>query len=79
MQPILANYTTSITELKRSPAQLIKNAGDEAVAILNHNVTSAYLVPANLYEKTIRIIEDYQLAQLVEERRNDGEAPIAVV
>ena len=51
MQPILANYTASITELKKSPTQLLKDAGDEAVAILNHNVASAYLVPSHIYEK----------------------------
>ncbi|MCK9162673.1 MAG: antitoxin [Arcobacter butzleri] len=78
MQPILANYTASITELKKSPTQLLKDAGDEAVAILNHNVASAYLVPASLYEKMIDIIDDYHLAKIVEERLNDGEKPIRV-
>jgi len=38
MQPILANYTASITELKKSPTQILEQAGNEAVAILNHNV-----------------------------------------
>ncbi len=48
MHPILSNYTVSISELKKSPSQLIKDAGGEAVAILNHNVASAYLVPSAL-------------------------------
>jgi antitoxin StbD len=78
MQPILSNYTASITELKKSPTQLLKQAGDEAVAILNHNVASAYLVPSSLYEKMIDIIDDYYLAKEVEERLNDGEEPIRV-
>lgn len=78
MQPILANYTASITELKKSPTQLLKDAGDEAVAILNHNVASAYLVPSALYEKMMNIIDDYYLAQIVKERLNDGEEPIRV-
>jgi len=73
MQPILANYTASITELKKSPTQLLKDAGDEAVAILNHNVASAYLVPSSLYEKMIDMIEDYQLREIVEERLNYNE------
>ena len=34
MQPILANYTASITELKKLPTQLIEDAGDEAVGDL---------------------------------------------
>ena len=73
MQPILANYTASITELKKSPTQLIQDAGDEAVAILNHNVASAYLVPSALYEKMIDIIDDYQQAENEENSRNDTE------
>ena len=78
MQPILANYTASITELKKSPTQLIQDAGDEAVAILNHNVASAYLVPSALYEKMMDIIDDYHLSQIVKERLNDGEEAIRV-
>lgn len=78
MQPILSNYTASITELKKSPTQLLKQAGDEAVAILNHNVASAYLVPSSLYEKMMDIIDDYYLAQEVEERLNDGEESVRV-
>jgi len=78
MQPILANYTASITELKKSPTQLLKDAGDEAVAILNHNVASAYLVPSSLYEKMMDIVDDYYLAKLVEERLHDNEEPIRV-
>ncbi len=67
MQPILANYTASITELKKSPTQLLKDAGDEAVAILNHNVASAYLVPSALYEDMMEIMDDYYLRKEVDE------------
>jgi len=78
MQPILSRYTASITELKKSPTQLLKDAGDEAVAILNHNVASAYLVPSHLYEKMINIIDDYYLVKEVQERLNDDQKPIRV-
>lgn len=73
MQPILANYTASITELKKSPTQLLKDAGDEAVAILNHNVASAYLVPSSLYEKMMDVMDDYYLSKIVDERLNYNE------
>ncbi|WP_228026833.1 type II toxin-antitoxin system Phd/YefM family antitoxin [Campylobacter californiensis] len=43
MQTIQAKCTASISELKKSPAQILKQAGDEVVAILNHNIPSAYL------------------------------------
>ena len=78
MQAILANYTASITELKKSPSQLIEEAGNEAIAILNHNVPSAYLVPSSLYEKMMNIIDDYYLAKEVEERLDDNVKPIKV-
>jgi antitoxin StbD len=78
MQPILSNYTASITELKKSPTQLLKDAGDHAVAILNHNVASAYLVPSHLYEKMVDIIDEYYLAKEVQERLGDDQKPIRV-
>jgi antitoxin StbD len=76
MTQILANYTTSISELKKSPSSVIEDAGNEAVAILNHNKPSAYLVPSALYESMMDIIDDYYLAKEVRERLNDGEEAI---
>ena len=78
MQPILANYTASITELKESPTQLLNDAGDEGIAILNHNIPSVYLVPSKLYEKMMDIIDDYHLSLEVEKFLNDGEKSIKV-
>ena len=78
MQPILSKYTASITELKKSPTQILHQAGNEAVAILNHNVTSAYLVPSALYEKMIDTIDDYNLSRVVKERLNDNEESVSV-
>ena len=78
MQTILANYTASITELKKSPTKLLEDAGNEPIAILNHNSPSAYLVPSEYFEKIMDIVDDYHLAQEVAERLNDGEKPIRV-
>ena len=78
MQPILANYSASITELKKSPTQLLNEADNEVIAILNHNIPSAYLVPSKLYEKMIDIIDDYHLSLEVGKALNDGEKPIKV-
>lgn len=78
MQEILANYAVSITELKKSPAQVLKQANNGAVAILNHNVASSYLIPSDVYEKMLDIIDDYYLSKIIDERLNDGEEPISV-
>jgi len=78
MQPILSNYTASITELKKSPTQILENAGEEVVAILNHNVASAYLVPSKTYEKLMAMLDDYMLAKEVTNRQSEAYTPIKV-
>lgn len=78
MQPIMANYTASITELKKSPTQILENAGDEVVAILNHNVASAYLVPSKTYEKLMEMLDDYLLSKEVQNRMKESFTPIKV-
>ena len=67
---ILANYTTSISELKKSPSSIIENANGQSIAILNHNRPSAYLVPSEVYEKMMDMLEEYYLIQEVKERLN---------
>lgn len=78
MQPILSNYSASITELKKSPTQILEQAGDEVVAILNHNVASAYLVPSKTYEKLMEMLDDYLLSKEVQNRLNEEFIPIRV-
>lgn len=78
MNAILSNYSASISELKKSPSSIIEEAGDEAVAILNHNKASAYLVPAHTYEKLMEIVDDYMLANKVKERIEDKDELIEV-
>ena len=78
MTQILSNYSASISELKKSPSSLIEEAGGEAIAILNHNKPSAYLVPSALYERMMDIVDDYYLAQEVRARLSDNEESIEV-
>ena len=78
----LAHYATPLfslaKELKKSPAQILKQAGDNVVAILNHNVPSAYLVPSSVYEKMAEIIEEYHLSKAVDAALASGEKPVKV-
>ena len=78
MENILSKYSVSISELKKSPTAVLKEAGDEAVAILNHNVPSAYLVPSKTYEKLLEIVDEYLLAEEVKKRLAENEDPIEV-
>ena len=50
---------------------MLKEADGSAIAILNHNKPAAYLVPAETYEFLMDMLDDYELAKIVESRRGD--------
>ena len=68
MDTIYSNKTVSVTELKRNFAEIIQQADDSPIAILNHNRPEAYLVPAAHYERLMAYLEDLEDAKLVQER-----------
>tara|TARA_Y100000782_G_scaffold48420_1_gene54218 strand:- start:1129 stop:1380 length:252 start_codon:yes stop_codon:yes gene_type:complete len=71
MRQVLADCSASISELKKNPTALINEADGSAIAILNHNKPAAYLVPAETYEFLMDMLDDYELAKLVESRRGE--------
>lgn len=78
MRQVLADFSVSISELKKNPTALLAQASGSPIAVLNHNKPAAYLIPAETYEALMDMIDDYELAKLVEERRGDKEQAIAV-
>ncbi|MDR7122979.1 type II toxin-antitoxin system Phd/YefM family antitoxin [Rheinheimera soli] len=70
MRQVLAGCSASISELKKNPTALLNEANGAAIAILNHNKPTAYLVPAETYEWLMDMLDDYELSQLVESRRD---------
>lgn len=71
MRQVLADCSASISELKKNPTALLNEADGAAIAILNHNKPTAYLVPAEVYEFLMDQLDDYELTKLVESRRGD--------
>ncbi len=71
MRKVLAHCSASISELKKNPTALLNEADGSAIAILNHNKPAAYLVPAETYEWLMDVVDDYELAKVVEDRRAD--------
>ena len=61
----------------KSPTAIIDEADSEAMAILNYNKPSAYLVPTLLYEKMLEIVDDYYLTQedTTTSTKSNSEAP----
>jgi antitoxin StbD len=78
MESILANYSASITELKKSPQAIFNQSGGEPVAILNHNTPSFYLVSKEMFESMNEMLDDYQLLKEAKERLEDKEVPVKV-
>ena len=68
LEPILADASVSISDLKKNPSAVIEAAGGFPVAILNRNLPAAYLVPAKSWEALMDHIDDLELAELVRKR-----------
>ena len=67
-QTIFARNTVSMTDLRRSPAEVIEVANSSPVAILNHNKPTAYLISASEYEDMLEQLEDAALTKTVKAR-----------
>jgi len=78
MEHIHARLSVSISELKKNPSATFKQAGGEPVAILNHNIPMAYIIPANVYSAMLEAIEDHELSELVKERQKERDQAISV-
>ncbi len=78
MRQVLADFSVSISELKKNPSSLLSQASGSPIAVLNHNKPAAYLIPADTYKAIMEMIEDYELGKLVEERRGERAEAIAV-
>ena len=75
---IHANYTVSISQLKRNPQALIDNAQGDIIALLNRNRPTAYIVPAQTFDMLMELAEDIELGQIIEERKSEKAEAVEV-
>lgn len=78
IRPILADNSTSISELKKNPMAVVDQADGFPVAVLNRNQPAFYCVPADAYEAMMDKLEDIELAAVVKERENQPEIEISI-
>ncbi len=78
MKQVLSSFSASISELKKNPTALLNEAEGSPIAILNHNIPTAYLIPAETYEWLMDKLEDAELAQIVADRMNEKDEAIEV-
>jgi antitoxin StbD len=78
MEQVLSSFSASISELKKNPTALLNEAEGSPIAILNHNVPAAYLIPAETYKWLMDKLEDIELTQIVNERMHEKENAVEV-
>jgi antitoxin StbD len=78
VHPILADSTTSISELKKNPMAVVEQGEGFPVAVLNRNQPAFYCVPAEAYELLMDKLEDMELSALVKARKDQPEIEVNI-
>ena len=78
MESVLASLSISISEFKKNPTKIVREAGKQPIAVLNHNKPAFYLVEPSLFEALVEHLEDLELAELAARRVAKGERAIRV-
>ena len=68
MDTLYADYSISMTEFKKNPAQVLRTAGEKPVAVLNHNRPAFYMLTPKLFEALVEELSDRHLVELVRQR-----------
>jgi antitoxin StbD len=68
MDAIYADLSISMSSFKKNPAEVLRNAGEKPVAVLNHNRPAFYMVTPRLFEAMIEEMADRDLVALVRQR-----------
>ncbi len=75
--PILADVSAGISQLKKNPMAVIRQAEGAPVAILNRNEPVFYAVPTAAYEALMDKLEDIELTSIVNSRYDQHEIEIS--
>ncbi len=65
MEAIFADITVSMSEFKKNPAAVLRQAGNRPVAVLNHNRAAFYMVEPAVFEAMLDELADEDLRRLV--------------
>ncbi len=68
MDAIYADYSISMSEFKRNPAQVLRTAGEQPVAVLNHNRPAFYMITPKLFEAMVEELSDRDLVEIARQR-----------
>ena len=68
MQILLTELTISMSDFKKNPAKVLREAGTQPVAVLSHNKAAFYVVEPQLFEALMEEMADAQIIPLLKAR-----------
>jgi antitoxin StbD len=74
LEPALADFGVSISELKRNPTAVIAEARKHQVAITNRNRPVAYIVAPHVWEYLCDLVTEQRVVREAEEELADTES-----
>jgi len=78
MDSILTDLMVSMSDFKKTPAKILREAGNKPVAVLNHNKAAFYMVEPSLYEALLESSYDRGIEDLIKLRRTQKNDAIEV-
>jgi len=78
MQTLLVDRTVSMSEFKKNPASVLRQAQNHPVAVLSHNKPAFYMVEPALFEAMLDELADQKLHRTVLERLTERSRAIEV-
>ncbi len=78
MEAILADIAVSMSEFKKNPAAVLREANHRPVAVLNHNRASFYMVEPRLFEAMLDELADQEFFRKAASRLSDKARAVEV-
>jgi antitoxin StbD len=78
MESIYSDVTVSMSEFKKNPAAVLRDAKRRPVAVLNHNKAAFYMVDPALFEAMLEELSDQALYRTVLSRMGERASAIEV-
>ena len=78
METLFAEITVSMSEFKKNPAFVLRQAHSQPVAVLNHNKAAFYMLEPALFRAMLDELADHELHRTVLERLSERAQAIEV-
>ena len=78
METVYSDVTISMSEFKKNPAAVLRDAKSRPVAVLNHNKAAFYMVEPALFEAMLDELADQDLHRTVLARMGERANAIEV-